>query len=222
MSLRLAIAELSRTLRRSDARLMGGYLRNAGPKGLHIGCGGRLLDGWLNVDLDRYPGVARMDATRRFPFADETFDHIYSEHMIEHVPYEQGCTMLAECCRVLKPGGIVRIVTPDLVALAALCDDERDAHSQRYLDFFYETFLGPQRPHTVATALDAHFRWWGHSFLYDGPTLIGTMEQAGFINIEPTGLQDSSHASLCGLANDSRYPDGLLAFESMTFEGRKP
>jgi predicted SAM-dependent methyltransferase len=51
------------------------------------------------------------------PFASDTFDFIFSEHMIEHVSHDDGAKMLAECHRVLKPGGHIRITTPDLAFL---------------------------------------------------------------------------------------------------------
>jgi ubiquinone/menaquinone biosynthesis C-methylase UbiE len=54
-----------------------------------------------------------VDVTRRSPFVDNTFDFIYSEHMIEHIPYVGGRAMLEESYRVLKPGGTLRIATPD-------------------------------------------------------------------------------------------------------------
>ena len=104
-----------------DRRLIEDYLARGGPAKLHIGCGENLLEGWLNSDL--YPGsdrVLHFDATGRFPFADATFDYVFSEHMIEHVPYEGALSMLRECRRVLKPGGRARISTPDLRFLVGL------------------------------------------------------------------------------------------------------
>ena len=60
-------------------------------KGLHIGCGNHVLPNWWNTDLVPYSShVMGMDATGRFPFPDESFDRVYSEHMIEHVPLEGG------------------------------------------------------------------------------------------------------------------------------------
>ena len=111
----------SRTARCLDRRIAQRYLAQAQEPKLHIGCGSWLLDGWLNSDL--YPGSAGillLDARRRFPFPDDTFAYIYSEHMIEHLTFREGMAMLGECHRVLAPGGKVRVTAPDLAFLVDL------------------------------------------------------------------------------------------------------
>jgi predicted SAM-dependent methyltransferase len=57
-------------------------------------------------------GTVFLDATTPFPFDCGTFDYIYCEHMIEHISWQKGQTMLRECHRVLKPRGVMRIATP--------------------------------------------------------------------------------------------------------------
>ena len=90
------------------------YLNGPGLKKPQLGTSNNVLEGWLNTDIDLYHDpVVYLDATKRFPFDDNTFDYIASEHMIEHVEYEAAQVMLQECFRVLKPGGRVRIATPD-------------------------------------------------------------------------------------------------------------
>src|SRR5690348_4800131 len=105
------------------------YLGSARPAKLQVGAGDNVLAGWLNTDRDPTPGSAYLDATRRFPLPDASFDYVMSEHTIEHLTLEQADSMLAECHRVLKPGGKVRIATPDLHWVTGLLDaqdgDER-------------------------------------------------------------------------------------------------
>src|SRR4051812_40618920 len=100
------------------------YLRENTVHKLQIGCGGNYLEGWFNTDLSPNAHRTGLNATRRFPFADNTFDYILSEHMIEHVPYDMGRVILSECHRVLKPGGTLRIVTPDLKFLIGLYQND--------------------------------------------------------------------------------------------------
>ena len=90
------------------------YLSKNITKKLHIGCGRKTRSGWLASDLFPNKEVIFLDATQRFPFKEHTFDYIFSEHMIEHIDYFDGRKMLQECSRVLKPGGKIRIATPDL------------------------------------------------------------------------------------------------------------
>jgi SAM-dependent methyltransferase len=98
-----------------DRAIARRYLAQSKVKKLHIGCGKNVLPGWLNMDaLPLLPDVLYLDATRRFSFKDAAFDYIFSEHMIEHISYQHGLNMLAECRRVLQPSGKIRISTPDL------------------------------------------------------------------------------------------------------------
>lgn len=209
-------------LLRTDARLCESYLLSGTSAKLHIGSGQRVITGWLNSDLHRSKGVVAMDATQAFPFADTTFDYIYSEHMIEHIAYPAGARMLMECRRTLKPGGVVRIVTPDMASLLELAGTELTDLHQRYLEFFYRTFLPNDVPKNAVSVLNAHFREWGHTYIYDEKSLRGAMADAGFVEIQRYALNDSSHDALAGLGNDSRYPPMLLDFESVVLEGTSP
>ena len=76
-----------------------------------------------------------LDATQTFPLPDCSFDYIFSEHMIEHVTYQNGKRMILECYRVLKPGGLLRISTPDL---SFLVDLYKDIIKGTYLAYFFK------------------------------------------------------------------------------------
>jgi len=54
------------------------------------------------------------------PFRDESFDVVYHSHLLEHLPHAEALPFLRECHRVSKPGAIVRVVVPDLEAIARL------------------------------------------------------------------------------------------------------
>lgn len=211
---------LRRAILRSDSRLKNDYLRTATSLKLHIGGGWQLLKGWLNTDVETIPGVMWMDATRRFPFTDETFHYVYSEHMIEHVPYEEGAYMLRECYRVMRRGSVIRVITPDLSAILGLFGPDLSAEQQRYLQWFCQTFA-PERAPSAVSAINAMFRLWGHRFIYDEPTLANTMRSAGFKTVTRYPIRHSDHPELQSLVNEQRYPEGLLNYESMTLEGTK-
>jgi predicted SAM-dependent methyltransferase len=161
-----------------------------------------------------------MDATRRFPFADETFQYIYSEHMIEHVPYEKGTYMLRECCRVMRRGGAIRVITPDLSAILGLHSRDLSAAQERYLLWFCQTFV-PERAPSAVFAINSMFRLWGHQFIYDKQTLADAMRLAGFNSVTRLPISQSHHPDLQNLVNEQRYPEGLLNFESVALEGIK-
>lgn len=66
----------------------------------------------------------------KLPFGANSFDAIFCEEAIEHIPLAKGENLLGECLRILKPGGVLRISTPNLDFFAAqvlknssACDD---------------------------------------------------------------------------------------------------
>ncbi len=82
---------------------------------LNFGCGKRFAPGWVNIDFHSAdPLVKRVNLLQGFPFADRSFDVVYSSHVLEHFTPQQAQFLLQEAYRVLKPQGIIRIVVPDL------------------------------------------------------------------------------------------------------------
>ncbi len=82
---------------------------------LNFGCGHRYVKGWVNIDFhSEHPEVKRVNLLRRLPFAEGAFDVVYSSHVLEHFAPATAEALLRECHRVLKPGGILRTVLPDL------------------------------------------------------------------------------------------------------------
>ncbi|MGH3320394.1 MAG: methyltransferase domain-containing protein [Streptosporangiaceae bacterium] len=100
---------------------------------LDVACGGGLLaahlggKGYLHVGVDLsatatriardhgIPAVAVADA-RHLPYADAVVDVVVAGEILEHVPDVSG--VVAECCRVLRPGGTLVIDTIAATPLA--------------------------------------------------------------------------------------------------------
>jgi len=103
------------------------------------------VDGWINLDpsphfllprsmhialsflgvSSRSPRFARADYRffrfskgRSLPLASSSVRSIYSSHVLEHLPSDVVPALFAEFARVLVPDGVVRIVVPDLAAMA--------------------------------------------------------------------------------------------------------
>jgi predicted SAM-dependent methyltransferase len=88
-------------------------------KKLNVGCGARFLEDWENIDfVSNSKHVRQHDLTTGLPYPDCAFDVVYSSHVIEHLTLPQLRDFLAECHRVLKPEGILRLVFPDLEEIA--------------------------------------------------------------------------------------------------------
>jgi predicted SAM-dependent methyltransferase/glycosyltransferase involved in cell wall biosynthesis len=203
---------------------LSAYLDHSGPHCMEIGAGWTARPGWLGTDLNPPADVGgmKLDATKAFPIPSETFDYVYSEHMIEHVPFDDGLNMLEECNRILKPGGTIRIVTPSLGFLSRVVSADRGMLEDRYRRWSVETFVPEAPAVTNAFFLNNFVRNWGHKFIYDRETLEMALRLSGFERIVACELNDSDHPSLRGLANVGKIPPGFLDLESMVFEGTKP
>lgn len=88
------------------------------PSMLNLGCGSRYRADWVNVNFTSSgPGVIAANLREGIPFPDASFDVVYHSHFLEHIPKPIAGDFLKECRRVLKPGGIIRVVVPDLEGL---------------------------------------------------------------------------------------------------------
>jgi len=193
------------------------------PKCLHLGAELFSLPNWFNTDLDpRGEGIYYLDATRPFPFPSSSFDFIFSEHMIEHISFVEGLKLLAECRRILRPGGVVRAATPNLRTILALIADSDG--NEAYLRWAVQEFNLPKAPFPKAPGvINNFFRAWGHQFIYDPEVLRNAMEQAGFGEIVQCEVGASRHLLLQGLErHGQRWTEWINKFETMVFEGTVP
>lgn len=90
-------------------------------KYLNLGCGSRYHPDWINIDIaPQGPEVIQNDLSRGIPLADGSCDVVYHAAVLEHLRCSDAATFLAECYRVLKPGGIVRVGVPNLEKICQL------------------------------------------------------------------------------------------------------
>ena len=206
-----------------DRRIARRYFAGQAPHRLQIGSGGNPLSGWLNTDLLPLRGdVLRLDAARSFPFADDSFDDVFSENVIEHLTLEEGERMLGECFRVLRPGGTIRISTPDLVFLTDLLTAERSAMGEAYVRWAIGAFIPEQAWAGAVAVFNNGMRAWGHRFIYDEQTLERAMRRAGFGEPKRCEAGESPDNWRRGLENVGRAPPGIISAVSLILEAAKP
>ena len=87
-------------------------------KYINLGCGSTFHKDWDNFDLFPVEGVRPIDLLAPLPFENESVKVCYSSHVLEHFTRSYAPKFLAEIYRVLRPGGVVRIVVPDLEQIA--------------------------------------------------------------------------------------------------------
>lgn len=201
------------------------YLAAPGPHRLEVGSAENAVPGWFSTDLRAHESntapVHAMDATQPFPICESSFDYIYCEHMIEHVPFTAAANMLQEFYRVLKPGGVARIITPSLGMILRIMTTDRNVLEEQYMQWSIQTFV-PEAPIPLPSFFFNNFvRNWGHTFVYDRQTLKLSLERAGFREPIECALGKSIHSSLAGRERQDRLPPGYLEFESMIFEATK-
>jgi SAM-dependent methyltransferase len=86
---------------------------------LNVGCGRTYHAAWTNIDIEpSTANVRRFDVNAGMPFADAVFEACYCSHMLEHLGRAEAARLVSEMFRVLRPGGTIRIVVPDLQAIA--------------------------------------------------------------------------------------------------------
>ena len=167
---------------------------------LHLGCGNHLLDGWANLDFGVADGVIRCDLTRPLPVEPASIEAIFTEHFIEHITRAESQRLLADCYRVLKSGGVIRISTPNLEALVA---QYRLRRTTEWSDVGWT-------PSSPCALLNEGLRSWGHQYVYDADELSGLLSEAGFTRIKRAGWRESDHAFLRGLETRPFHDDLIL------------
>ena len=82
---------------------------------LNVGCGNKFHKDWENIDMVATSEYVRAhNILSGLPYQDCSFDVIYHSQVLEHFRKEDAPFFINECYRVLKPGGIMRVVVPDL------------------------------------------------------------------------------------------------------------
>jgi len=229
--IRTALLEIRSSLRRVPrvalAILRRRYLlreylsRSSSPK-LHIGCGPHRLEGWLNTDVDTSQAAIYLDATARFPFAPNTFEFIFSEHMIEHIPIAAAEGFLSECARVLKPNGVLRIATPDMAFLFELWKDNNSPRNISYVQNAARHFRNFPPISNTCTTINNFFYNWGHCFIYDEESLITLIKRSGLNSVERMRVGKSKHPALQSLEKHGlSISDKFNDFETMVLEASK-
>lgn len=174
---------------------------------LHLGCGTVRLDGWVNIDLHTPQADIHWDIRRPLPFPAGAARFVYHEHVIEHITLEEAVRCLADWHRVLEPGGVVRIATPDLQYLVERYGSGEGWRDQAWLRQPEYQFIG-----TPAEMLNVALRWWDHRYVYDGEELTRRLRNAGFRDITRHTLGASDRPELRNL--ETRQ-DSMLILEAV-------
>ena len=224
---------------------------------LHLGCGPNAPPNWLNVDgswnawLTHHPYLRRLletlgitsrgqgelwkvrplvhDLTKPLPFTQNRFSAVYASHVLEHLYLEDAQKLLSECRRVLRPGGVVRIVVPDLRSMANVyLNNNKEAHNlgsggkELSADKLNGSlsFRSPAPP-TGSFLYQIYSLWKDfhhHKWMYDSESLTHYVEAAGFTDVSPKQYLQSAISGIAEVEEADRILDGA----GVCVEGTKP
>ena len=152
---------------------------------LNLGCGGRPLQGYINVDMDslsqiraRYPNqefaddlvVVQYDIFH-LPFQNDSVDEVRADGLIEHLPFIDEPKFFYEVTRVLRPGGLLYLSTVDFEMAAKQWLEAKDD----WKDFYRDDPEAILNQHWFGTyTYDSDNRWG-----YLVATLYGSQNGAG-------------------------------------------
>jgi len=119
--------------------------------------------------------VLHHDLGYGIPFADSSVPAIYTSHLLEHVTRIDAQRLMKECLRVLKPGGMVRIVVPSL---------EKQVDKMREAVSCYERGdLQPIQEYLTSNVVGYNNAYNNHRWMYNFRDLSDLLQRVGFIDI---------------------------------------
>jgi predicted SAM-dependent methyltransferase len=139
---------------------------------LNWGCGTEPEPGWINSDIKEDPSVdISCDILEGLPLESGSIEYAVSIHALPELRYPDLVPALMELRRVLAPGGVLRLVLPDL-----------DRGIRAYLDRDRDYFLVPDEDaRSIGSKFIVQMLWYGYSrtlFTHDFVTEL--LEKAGF------------------------------------------
>ena len=218
--------ELEMSLLRTRCALSPGYrrqvrmLRDRRDLQIHLGCGNAVLADWINVDCyppPRKPGreILTLDMRRGLPFASGSVRAVFTEHFLEHLPFETVRTVIVpEMYRILESGGSVRIGVPNGAYFIEQYLASRAGHED-------QVFADNRRSSTPMMMLNDIAHSFGHFFVYDFETLAMILADNGFSDVRQCPPQQTQFAHFAGLDRVDAWRHAMTLYVEATAGGSR-
>jgi predicted SAM-dependent methyltransferase len=152
------------------------------PIRLNYGCGDSRVDGYVGIDVRSCRGADHvLPAWNTSPFEPDSVSEIYSRHMLEHLGPQDLPRTLRAWLSILRPGGVMRAVVPDLAFHARQLLGELASWTQdpeENLAHALAGFYGWHDPARGGANEDAHR--WGYTW----ETLSRALGEAGYVFVQ--------------------------------------
>ncbi|MEQ1949299.1 MAG: methyltransferase domain-containing protein [Bryobacteraceae bacterium] len=177
------------------------YYEVSGIQYLHLGCGEKLLEGFLNTDSFGNPHAqVHVDVRFPLPFAENSWKGIYAHHLLEHVDEKHAQALFRECQRILRSNGILHIAVPDaekFVRAYSLPEGERQKMFQWYPSQAMEQY-GIETPMQMVNLVFRAHKFNRHEFAWDFETMEKALLSAGFQTVVRGKCNQSADPWLAG------------------------
>jgi len=150
---------------------------------INLGCGEKLKKGYINIDLNKLADF-RLDLRKKLPFKNNSIDFIYSKHFFEHIDYLDSTAIncLKDYLRVLKKGGEMRMVIPDMEKVFKAYVNK----DLRFFDLIDIELVVPQSKE-YSSVIDyvnyGIYQFGQHRYCYDFEKICLLLKSVGFKNI---------------------------------------
>lgn len=202
------------------------YISRPGAKLLHLGCGRNILPDWLNTDIHPTYGACFLDVTQPFTFPDNTFDFVFTEHLIEALNPKRLKSVFTEIYRILKRGGVFRCtfycsdIFKDLDSANPAISEYCHLNVKEYSPMLYSNELDKYTVTSLALNNLIH-RFKSHN-IYSSSSMQKLLGSIGFLNYSIFDIDESPHRELQNIHGHIFIHRLLYDTETMTFEITKP
>jgi predicted SAM-dependent methyltransferase len=223
---------------------MSGSEQNSGIR-VQYGAGCIAPEGWLHYDaspsvwLERLPVIGPLirvnenrfpssvqfgDIVDGLPIEENSAQAVYASHVLEHLAYDEFWVALRNTYKMLKPGGVFRMIVPDLQErarryLACVASNDPEASSR----FLKECYLGQSsRPRSAFAKLRNLFGRSKHLWMWDEVSLSEALKSVGFVNVRRCKYGDASDPAFVLVEREDRFVDQSLEIDEIAMEGQKP
>lgn len=146
----------------------------------------------MDIDPALKPDIVA-DITQPLPWPDASVDCLFCEEVLSQIAPQACVGFLRECVRILRPGGVVRVLTPDLARFAKAYLEQPD-----WLVAIWNKHVGiPLFTGTAAEVFNVGMRGVG-PFVYDHATVQRLADQAG-MRLHRSSFNKSLHPAMCGI-----------------------